>query len=82
MYHTKRETKERDSQQLRTRDVVHMDPIQGRSCNGDMRLKKLQWWLNNLGVQRSPDQVMNITIARFVCLFAMWFTAASCCSAR
>lgn len=57
-FHKKREKKEASSQVLRTRDEVYMDPMQGKACNGDLRLKKLQWWLNNLGVQRSPDQVL------------------------
>jgi len=46
------------SLQLRGRGEVWMDPVQQRKCNGDLRLDKLNWWLNNLGVERSPDQVL------------------------
>lgn len=57
-YHTKREENELSARQIRTRDVVFMDPMSDRSSNGDARLAKLQWWLNNLGVLRSPDQAL------------------------
>ena len=55
-YHTKREQQEHNAKQVRERDEVYMDPQPNRGNAGDLRLQKLQWWLNNLGVLRSPDQ--------------------------
>jgi hypothetical protein len=59
-FHTKREKQELAARQVRDRDEVFLDPQPSTANEGDLRLNKLQWWLNNLGVQRSPDQVSNI----------------------
>ncbi len=56
-YHTKREKQELAAKQVRDRDEVFLDPHSTTASAGDARLNKLAWWLNNLGVQRSPDQV-------------------------
>ncbi len=57
-YHTKREKQELAARQVRDRDEVFLDPQPNTANEGDLRLNKLQWWLNNLGVQRSPDQAL------------------------
>ncbi len=58
-YHAKREKQELAARLVRDRDDVFLDPQPSTANEGDLRLNKLQWWLNNLGVQRSPDQVRN-----------------------
>ncbi len=57
-YHTKREKQELAAHQVRDRDEVFLDPQPSTANAGDLRLNKLKWWLNNLGVQRSPDQAL------------------------
>ena len=57
-FHAKREAQERMTVQVRERSEVYMDPSSNKTSMGDMRLNKLNWWLNNLGVQRSPDQAL------------------------
>ncbi len=55
-YHTKREKQELATHHVRDRDEVFLDPQPNGANAGDLRLNKLIWWLNNLGVQPSPDQ--------------------------
>jgi hypothetical protein len=61
-WHTKQQLRLEKEQharlRIRNRKEVYMDPLTSGSCTGDMRLSKLNWWLNNLGIQRSPDQAM------------------------
>jgi len=57
-YHAKREAQELAAKQVRERSVVYMDLTSKKSSLGDGRLNKLNFWLNNLGVQRSPDQTL------------------------
>jgi len=57
-YHARREAQELATKQVRERSVVYMDLTSKKASQGDTRLNKLGWWLNNLGVQRSPDQTL------------------------
>ena len=58
-FHTKRETQEQAMVQVRERAQVFMDPSSSKTCEGDLRVNKLNFWLNNLGIQRSPDQAVS-----------------------
>ena len=58
-FHKKRETQEHAMVQVRERAQVFMDPSSSKTCEGDLRVNKLNFWLNNLGIQRSPDQAVS-----------------------
>lgn len=55
-YHTTREKNQLNALTLRDRDEVCINPDTHKGCPGDLRLNRLNYYLNNLGVQRSPDQ--------------------------
>jgi hypothetical protein len=55
-FHTKREENELRTMTVRDRDEVYLDADANKGCEGDLRLNRLNYYLNNLGVQRSPDQ--------------------------
>ena len=58
-FHTKREAQEHAAVQVRERGQVFMDMSSSKRCEGDLRVDKLNFWLNGLGIQRSPDQAVN-----------------------
>ena len=64
-YHARREAQELAAKQVRERSVVYMDLTSKQATQGDARLNKLGFWLNNLGVQRSPDQTVS---HRYICI--------------
>lgn len=51
--HKRREEQEIQAKLVRPRHEVFMDLTARKSCGGDMRLNKLNWWLNNLGQFRN-----------------------------
>ena len=64
--HKKREENEIKARHVKLRRDVYMNPLAEKKCDGDLKYQKLLWWLNNMCIQRSPDQV----------LFHKWFTQA------
>lgn len=46
-YHTKREEKELNTMMVRDRDEVYMNADENTGCEGDLRLNRLNYYLNN-----------------------------------
>jgi hypothetical protein len=55
-FHRRREEQVLASRQIKDRGEAEMDPMRRTATSGDQKLELLEWWLNNMGVERSPDQ--------------------------
>jgi hypothetical protein len=55
--HNREQAQERARRCIRSRLDVASEPNPNAYCLGDQRLRKLRYYLNNMGLQRSPDQI-------------------------